>query len=270
MVPFFVWVRLVRASRSLRVVVFENVPEFPLALLDLCLGDMFWLFPLQASPQDLGFNLVRRDRLYVILVHKHRAVLTNCPHHLWRCIVCRLSGVRTRPAHALVASAAEVRCETLDAARRRGLLSFGGLGGLGEPRPVDVLNDRERSALEVYRAQYRQRCAGLPEHNPDLFVFLGDNPWARLTWSLSGALPTLRTNAGFLWSPYAGRWLTCKERLAVMGYPVYEDLAATLGVPLWRPPDGIPLRKLAGNAMHVSCISVVLLVALGCTRASDL
>ena len=52
--------------------------------------------------------------------------------------------------------------------------------------------------------------------------------WARI----SDKVPTLRKNSGRIWSPKRRRWLLWKERVACMGFVVYEDLARALDAPL--------------------------------------
>lgn len=273
MVAFICWARLVCASTRLRLVVFENVPEFPQWLLEFAFASQFWLHRLHGSPEDCGFGLARRDRVYVLMVHKRRAILAHCPHELHRVMVSRMAHVQTLPWHALVAGPAEIQDEVLQLAVRRKIITQGvdvtgitGLTRVPDIHPFRVLNAREQDAVNVYNMLYNQRTGLQAGWNPSLFYFLGDNPRVRCSWSLHGRLPTLRTNAGLLWSPWARRFLTHRERFAVMGYPVYLELAAAMGVPGWSLPDSVAMRQVLGNAMHVSCVSMMLLIGLACVR----
>lgn len=271
MVAFLCWARLVCASTQLRLVVFENVPEFPQWLLEFAFASQFWLHRLHGSPEDCGFGLARRDRVYVLMVHKHRATLAHCPHELHQVMVTRMAHVQTRPCHALVAGPAEIHDEVLQLAMRRKVIAYGAaevarITGVPGIRPVDVMNAREQDAVDIYNMLYTQRTGLHADWNPSLFYFLGDNPRARCSWSLHGRLPTLRTNAGLLWSPWARRFLTHRERFAVMGYPVYLELAAAMGVPGWSLPDSVAMRQVLGNAMHVACVSMMLLIGLSCVK----
>jgi hypothetical protein len=277
MVAFLCWARVIRASTQLRLVIFENVPEFPHWLLEFAFGDCFWMHRLHVSPADCGFSLVRRDRVYVLLIHKQRAVMTNCPHTMQEMMVACMANVQTVPMHALVAGPQEIYDEVLQLAVRRkiipGIPGAAGIMGLTGPmgllRPYDVLNPREQQAIMVYNSLFQLRGGGRPDTVPSLFYFLGDNPQVRCSWSLHGRLPTMRTNAGLLWSPWAQRFLTHRERFAVMGYPVYLELAAAMGVTGWSLPDTVAMRQVLGNAMHVACVTMTLLIGLSCVRSAQ-
>lgn len=270
MVAFLCWARLVCASTQLRLVVFENVPEFPQWLLEFAFGHAFLLHRIAVSPSDCGFGLVRRDRVYVLMIHKQRAILTHCPHEMHDLMVASMAHVQTVPGHALQAGPAEVLAEVAELGSRRSRQSRGSRGpcreGFQQIWPSEVLTARERDAINIYADLYRRRVGLNPERNLSLFYFLGDNPQARCSWSLHGRLPTMRTNAGLLWSPWARRFLTHRERFAVMGYPVYLELAAAMGVPAWGLPDTVAMRQVLGNAMHVACVTMMLLVGLSCVK----
>lgn len=278
MVAFLCWARLVCASTQLRLVVFENVPEFPQWLLEFAFGHAFWLHRIAVSPSDCGLGLVRRDRVYVLMIPKQRAILTHCPHEMHDLMVASMAHVQTVPGHALLAGPAEVWDEVAELSTRRSRQLRGSRGSRGpraegfqQIRPSDVLTPRERDAINTYDYLYWRRVGNNPESNLSLFYFLGDNPQARCSWSLHGRLPTMRTNAGLLWSPWARRFLTHRERFAVMGYPVYLELAAAMGVtaPAWCLPDTVAMRQVLGNAMHVACVTMMLLVGLSCVKPAS-
>ena len=70
-----------------------------------------------------------------------------------------------------------------------------------------LLNARERKAVSHALQAYRKKFHKDPMTDPDLVIFLGDNPAERLSWSaVSGRLPTLRMNRGKLYSPMRKRW----------------------------------------------------------------
>jgi hypothetical protein len=99
----------------------------------------------------------------------------------------------------------------------------------------------------------------------DLVLNLADDA-SRRNWSLSGAMPTLRSRSCFF-SPWLGRLVTPSELFAAHGFPTYPCLSAALGLPMVELPRSDPkyaLRAL-GSSMHVASIGVVLLVALACT-----
>jgi len=90
---------------------------------------------------------------------------------------------------------------------------------------------------------------------------LGNNPLMRLSWFIRLRVPTFRLHAQMYYFPAAQRWLTTREKLAMMGWPVYPSLAAAANVPLMAPSfrEG---RHMLGNAMHLPSVYVVLLTAL--------
>ena len=183
-----------------------------------------------------------------------------------------MSCERTRPRDVARADPEEVAAEALDLWSRR-------RSRLGPPRahvasgalraafaPCQLLNARERAVVAWCDDEYWQKFRRDPRDDPDLFYFLGDNPWARRCFSAQGVLPTLRTNAGLLWSPCRARWMTARERMACVGCPVCPDLAEAAGVPEWRPPPGVPVNQLVGNATHAAVVTLALVLALSCTR----
>jgi hypothetical protein len=161
--------------------------------------------------------------------------------------VCRSRLNRELPEHVLSGLLSHGSCRALD-------LSF-------------LLLPRERECIAEYTFRYIERNGQRPESDPSAVFFLGDNPSNRLTWSAaSSAIPTLRRNAGFIWSPFLGRWLLARELFAAMGFPAFPGIEQALGTrcPNYgSPSDG---RKLLGNAMHFGVAGTVLMVALACIR----
>eukprot|EP00973_Karenia_brevis_P008658 1171334-Karenia_brevis.AAC.1 len=58
-----------------------------------------------------------------------------------------------------------------------------------------------------------------------LALNLSDNPENRLSWSLTGAIPTYRTGTSKVYFPYYKRFLTTTERLVTLGFPMHAELA---------------------------------------------
>ena len=105
-----------------------------------------------------------------------------------------------------------------------------------------------------------------PEDDSNLWVYLGDSA-AYKTWSaVSGRLPTYRRSSGLLWSPHYRRWLTGREKLASLGFPVTPAVAMAMGAPMLGVKDTKRAALVAGNAMALSTVGVVELVALCCYR----
>lgn len=241
---------------------FENVPEFNLDVLHLFLGARFWIIPFPpVKTEHCGYGLIRRDRVFVALVSKRKAVVETDMVDLYNKVTSRLMAqATTEPKAALIADDAELQRELAKLCERRGVPL--------NPctRPTDTLTWREREAVRTYCRLYRERSNSLAEADANLFTFLGDSPPARVSWSAaSNTIPTLRTNSGLLFHPMSQSWLLPKELLAIMGFPVYRELAESMNTrQLHLEPDAY--RSAIGNCMHLGSAYLVLLCCLSCVR----
>ena len=121
-----------------------------------------------------------------------------------------------------------------------------------------LLTGKQRSSLEAARAADVSRHGLVP---PGVCYDLTQSP-AYLGHAYLGVL-TLRRASSRMWSPREGCWLLPRERLAIMGFPVFRDLADAALV----PEDAVSLNGPAsavGNAMHVASVGAILAVALVC------
>ena len=126
-----------------------------------------------------------------------------------------------------------------------------------------MLAPSESKHLVLYSQLWKRKFGKDPRRMPSAFFNLGDNPEQRLCWSASGRLPGFRRTAGKLWSPWADRWLTGKERLAALGFPVYADMAASAQCQPFSI-SGQFIKHEAGNSWYVGSAGLVLLVSLSC------
>lgn len=195
------------------------------------MGHSYNIYPLyNIAPLDAGFGLTARQRVYVVCVHSARAVLAYDLYQMYDSVADEVlqNAGGARPRDCMLAPRMEVAAEAERIGSSRGF----------RPSPSQrddytwILNDRERLALIEYGHAYWKRFRELPHASPDLVVFLGDNPWSRLTWSAtSGMLPTFRMNNGLMWIPSLRRFLTAREKLAAMGFPVFQEHAAQMSAP---------------------------------------
>ena len=126
-----------------------------------------------------------------------------------------------------------------------------------------LLNTRELQCLAIACAAYRNRFGTDPAEDEDLFLFLGDNAANRLTWSaVSGRIPTFRTGGGRMYGVARQCWLTPKDRLAALGFPVDGETALAMGVPVLPVQDSLRAASVAGNSFHFMSAAVVQLVVL--------
>lgn len=250
----------------------ENVVAQPLWLLQLLLGEHYIIMPLNLSPKSVGFGLLERKRVYTLGVHKQEATLTANPYEVMQFVQGKLSRVQPQPKDCLMADIREIIQEAREVCELRGAQLPPGL----EHATADnldlsgLLTERERAAVIGFTHAYLERFGTDPAQDPNAVWFLGDNPSARLTWSCaSGAIPTFRTNNGNMWLPARRRWLTNLEALSSMGFPVYEATARFMGVPLMTFESPGDARRFLGNAMHMGCAGVALIVCLSCVSLNQ-
>lgn len=263
---FLAWVALV-LTFAVPIVVHENVPQFPVEVLESYLGHAYIIFSMVVDCSDVGFRLMSRKRRYSFLYHRqHVRIMCNpvllyqqiqnaflplLPHLAWKIQDCFLADFTEVASE--IADLCTARCVSLCQAVENMQL---------------LLTPHELERLRSYLRLWAQRF-GLPAHFYAWAVFnLADNPDAGyVTWTAaSGRLPSLRTHGAKYWSPWLGRWLTCKELLACMGLPVYPFLAASAGVSLLPVSPGPAARHMLGNMMHLASAGCVLAVALASSQ----
>ena len=129
-----------------------------------------------------------------------------------------------------------------------------------------ILTEREDEARKRLDARYMLHTQKLAHTDKSLVYFLGDNPKTfGNSWSaISKKIPTYRMNTGLYWIPSLDRWMTSKERLASMGWPVTAECATAMGTPLIGAVDPQQAGSLCGNAMHFQTAAIMQLIALGC------
>ena len=268
MCVFLAWCRVV-ILRAVPMLLHENVPAFWVSLLEEHLGSAYIIYSFVVDCRDLGFQLINRRRRYTILYHRSKVRVVWDPFRMYSLLSARLllhGGTRVQDCcladmHELVEEVRE------QAARRRVPLER--IFDFACMRPVGMrllLSNGECQRLRHYSRQWQLRFHQDARDCPWAVFNLADNPGSgRFTWSAaSQAIPGLRTNAGKLWMPALGRWLTCKELLAAMGLPVYPVLAHAAGVPLVEVRPGREARHMLGNMMHAATCGVLQLVALAC------
>ena len=133
-----------------------------------------------------------------------------------------------------------------------------------------LLNKREKTAIKTLKKHYLKTTGRDPNKDPNLFIFCGDNPSNRKTWSgSSGRIPTFRKAGGLMWSPFHRRFMCAREKMASLGFPVTPATASAMGTPMMAVRDAKRMSTMAGNAMHFSSIGIVQFVALACYKALD-
>lgn len=221
------------------------------------------MYQLFSEPADFGFGGLARLRTWVIGAHEDRSTCLHDPHELLRAITDACQAHQTSVSSYLVANKHEIALESQELAQKRGVVF--------QPENSDLtylLTVRELEAKQYLDVKYHQSTNSPPESNKDLIYFLGDNPWSySASWSAtSGMIPTFRRNAasGIFWIPREKRFLTQKEKLVSMGWPVCPEISKFLKVPLCGVSDVRRASDLLGNAMHFHSSAILQLVALSC------
>lgn len=218
-------------------------------------------YQLFSSPGDFGFTATSRRRTWVIGAHLDKTVCLLDPFAMLESIREYINNiVRLQIPDYLVASDMEIRCEAENLARRRCVTSFNGslsnLTALLTCREIGVKNELDFR----FEVQFQRQPADVAS----LIYFLGDSA-KFCSWSaISGQVPCYRVNArsGLYWIPSQRRWLTSKERLVSMGWPVTPEQAGHLKVPCLGATDVARASDLCGNAMHFQSAGILQLVAL--------
>ena len=135
-------------------------------------------------------------------------------------------------------------------------------GGDADDLPLDgLLLQREKNVLRTLCKAYRARTGTPAEQDRNLVIHLGDSV-KRKCWSANGKIPTFRTGSGKMWSTSRHRWLTGREKMACLGLPVTNEVAAAMGVHCMPHADVQRCHHVCGNSFHLSSVAVVELVAL--------
>lgn len=233
-----------------------------MGMLEDCHPDHAW-YQFISEPGHLGFAGTARERTWVIGSHMELTTCTSDPYEIYDDIRSWFTDYcQCKVSDYLVASEQEVRMEALEVANKLGLAHF-----VPGPSPMSILlNHRESDVARDLNEKYFQRTGYRPDSNPNLVYGLGDSA-QYCSWSAaSGKIPTYRLstcNSKF-WLPKYGRWMTCKERLLSMGFPVVGEVARSMRVPLIGAANVKRASDIIGNSMHLQTCGVFQLLALSC------
>ena len=229
--------------------------------------DYEW-YQLFTTPAEVGYAATSRKRTYVIGAHRSRCVCIQDPFELHR----RITGAcqehaQTQLQDYLVATEHEILLEALETGALRHVQHRPGERDLSY-----YLTPRELLSKNQLDSKYRQQFQVAPENNRNLVYNLGDNAAYTTGWSAtSGAMPALRLGGGSakFWLPASGRWMTYKEKLCAMSFPVSMETAEAMRVPILGVTDVKRAGQLLGNCMHFTTAGIFQLIALACFAPAD-
>ena len=214
-----------------------------------------------SSPQDFGYGGIARNRTWVIGSHKDRSTCLFDPYMLLEAICEACSQTYTEVKDYLVASDLEIKMEAIELARRRNLAFR-----TNSPSLDYLLLAREVSTVWSLNQKFRAKFGRDPEMEDNLVYHLGDSS-DFCSWSAnSKQIPTFRvgSKSSLYWMPKYKRWLTAKEKLVAMGWPVTKEVAESQGIPFFGAKDTKRATDLLGNGMHWQTAGIFQLIALSC------
>ena len=116
---------------------------------------------------------------------------------------------------------------------------------------------------------YLKQFGKQAKHDENLFVYLLDSQQEGgfVTWSAkSQRVPCYRTKCAKMWHVQSTTFLTNKEKLLTLGYPVTPGTALAMGVPILEVADCQRASSIAGNSFQFGAVGIIQLVALACLR----
>ena len=232
-----------------------------MAMVKDCYPDHDW-HQLFSDPGDFGFGGTARLRTWCIGAHKDKTICLYDPFLALDAIVSGFSrlGQTTQVKDYMIATTAEIILEAQQLSTLRQLPYVPGVTSLR-----CLLLAREEAARKTLDARYMIQCQGVAADNPNLVYYLGDNPSYGSRWSAkSDKVPTYRMTSGIYWVPSLDRWMTSKERLASMGWPVTPECATAMSCPMIGARDPHQAASLCGNAMHLQSAGIFQMLALSC------
>ena len=207
------------------IIIHENVPEFPLAVLTKFFGHLYNIQSVELHPDDYGWAS-RRPRAWRVLTLKQCSIQRP---------VSVIENAFRRPCAMtyldyLVEDDEHLQQERQWAASRP---SNANKHLTSESSFYDTLTDVERDYLSVYR-----------EHWPGAVCMLGQNPRRVPIVSSRTTLNTVIKHAGLMWTDRAPqpRWLSPRELLLSQGFPFEPRNKATTSFHINREALGFTAR----------------------------
>ncbi|CAE8602347.1 unnamed protein product [Polarella glacialis] len=235
-------------------IIIENVQELRIGIIRMLYGAHYDIVVLYVGTEDQGHDGGTRYRLYALLNHRERVIAVYDAKEMYARITSVIrQHVRTQPCDYLVSTEEEIMLDAGETARTFATCSQS-VRRLASHKPV------------AFKFRFRRD----PNKDKNLFLYLGDNVSNRLTWSaVSKRIPTLRMSGGKTWHVMSRRWLTGREKLASLGFPVTASAADSMGVPELPVRDTKRASAISGNCMHFSTVAVVQFVALVCYKQTQ-
>eukprot|EP00973_Karenia_brevis_P018939 2596252-Karenia_brevis.AAC.1 len=211
-----------------------------------------------------------RSRRYTVVLHPTQTKYIRDIPCMYRrvCRDMKRDMLPLRPQHAIIGDKADVRGEALHWVRTKNMSrSWARSFRRGRSDFTPFLTRAEKAYVNGYKHEFWSKVPGC-EMPPGLCFNLSDNPRNRVSWSLHGKIPTFRTGTSKMYFPFYNRFLTTRERLTCLGFPMFPQLGEKMGVPHINVDEG-QATVMAGNAMHVANATAVTATALACVQLAQ-
>ncbi|CAE7348555.1 unnamed protein product [Symbiodinium sp. CCMP2592] len=244
------------------VAIHENVVGFDSSIITTCVGSLYSVIILPVKPGNAGFVFAGRPRQFAVLVRKDLVIthdMLRVLHAASEYINNRVGCSQVSACMAVTSDEERLQCEN-KARKKRGLHPL--------TKASDdwsyLLTDKQRQYLKNYIQRWTS-SSGL-EHPPalfpdDLLMNLAQDPLVRP--GTFRYMPTLRASGNILWSPAKKRWMLESELALAMGWPRVQAVASAASMPVDNFDYSV---SQLGNSMHVYSVTLVLAVALACTK----
>lgn len=273
--PFLaMWMRLM-IILGLPFIILENVPQFPIEVLEAYMGFMYSIYDAVIDNTQFG-HVVRRQRRYILLLKKTIWALTR-PLSDVATVFARRAAPEMSFDVLFCAKSCELDCELMWARSRSEECRKVPLSGDRTRSDfINALNDNERERLDRYLKEYQ--CEGSRK-----VCMLSQDPDFRGVQSSEDILATLVRQCHILWSDHHGRWLTGRELLLAQSFPITDatlrccqEGRATVK-PLCSyncgrisrnlpPRSRTDMAKQAGNSMCTNAIGAIITFSAAFTK----
>ncbi|CAJ1446413.1 unnamed protein product [Effrenium voratum] len=243
------------------LLILENTPDIKSNEIEQLFMPEYRMLQLFVTPEDVGHSGVARARTYIYLYDWRKLEYLHDVFELYSNISKEIRKVaRTQPEDYMVSTALTRAADEMHMARTRKKVYQH-----ANPSVEYLLNERELLLVRQLDFAYISKFHRHPALDPGLVYFLGDNASFSRTWSASSrALPTFRKNTGKYLFRRGMKFLTGQEKLAALGWPVNQGLAEEMMTTVMPSIDPTRSHFLAGNSMHLTNATVVLMVGLSC------
>ena len=196
--------------------------------------------------------MVSRPRSFFLCSHKGLVRKTASWATVHRNVCGYLSQTRSEPWQALLAGPEELHEEAMFLSEMRGKSWAGNW--------FDLLTPRELESLNGYRELHQARTQ--EPNTPNDIWNLGDNALSHCNWSeTSGKIPTYRLHSQLYWCVTQRRPMTIQEKVATLGWPVYQSMLVDDALPAITPSRS-ESKHMLGNAWHLVNGTVAIASAL--------